>query len=60
MKKDLMNMSSVELDVLEQNLGAELDIKLRNMMYDDHLDNLFEEIEDIKKEKQRRGIKNNG
>ena len=60
MKKDLMNMSSVELDVLEQNLGAELDVKLRNMMYDDHLDSLFEEIEDVKKEKQRRGIKNNG
>ena len=49
-------MSSVELEVLEQNTQSQLDVKLRNMMYDDHLDELFATMEQIISEKRRRGI----
>ena len=49
-------MSSVELETLEQNTQAQLDVKLRNMMYDDHLDELFAAMEQIISEKRRRGI----
>lgn len=58
MKLDLMTMSSIELEVLEQNLQIELDIKLRNMMYDDHMDELFNDLEQIRVEKNRRQTKN--
>ena len=42
MELNLMNMSSLELEILEQDTQAKLDLKLRNMMYDDHMDELFE------------------
>lgn len=58
MKLDLMNMSALELDVLEENTSVVLETKLRQMVYDDHLDELFLRVEEIKKEKQRRGITN--
>ena len=56
MELNLLNMSSVELETLEQKTQSELDLKLRNMMYDDHLDELFGKMEEIVSEKRRRGI----
>lgn len=56
MELNLLNMSSVELEILEQETQSELDSKLRNMMYDDHLDELFKKMEEIISEKRRRGI----
>lgn len=55
MKLDLTNMSALELDVLDQNLSAKLDVKLRNMRYDDDLELLYEQLEAIREEKERRG-----
>jgi hypothetical protein len=57
MELNLMNMSSVELEMLEQDTQAKLDLKLRNMMYDDHMDELFEKMEEIRAEKRRRELK---
>lgn len=56
MELNLLNMSSVELETLEQKIQSELDLKLRNMMYDDRLDELFGKMEEIISEKRRRGI----
>ena len=56
MELNLLNMSSLELEILEQKIQSELDLKLRNMIYDDHLDELFEKMEEIISEKRRRGI----
>jgi ABC-type amino acid transport substrate-binding protein len=58
MEINLMNMSSVELDMLEQELSKQLDIKLRNMKYDEELDKIYEKIEEVAKELKRR--KENG
>jgi len=58
MEINLMNMSSVELDMLEQELSKQLDIKLRNMKYDEELDEIYEKIEEVTKELKRR--KENG
>lgn len=57
MELNLMNMSSLELEMLEQDTQAKLDLKLRNMMYDDHMDELFEKMEEIRAEKRRRELK---
>lgn len=57
MELNLMNMSSLELEILEQDTQAKLDLKLRNMMYDDHMDELFEKMEEIRAEKRRRELK---
>lgn len=57
MELNLMNMSSLKLEILEQDTQAKLDLKLRNMMYDDHMDELFEKMEEIRAEKRRRELK---
>ena len=55
-----MNMSAIELDMLEQSLAQKLDIKLRNMVYDDELEELYQQIEEVNLELKRRGQKVNG
>lgn len=54
MELDLRNMSSLELEVLEQNLQGKLDVKLRNMKYDEELNNLYADLEEVLEEKRRR------
>jgi hypothetical protein len=60
MEINLMNMSAIELDNLEQSLAQKLDIKLRNMVYDDELEELYQQIEEVNLELKRRGQKVNG
>lgn len=56
MTVDLLNMSDQDLDKLDGEASKELDRRLREMRYDEELNELFEKVEEIRKEKQRRGI----
>ena len=51
---NLLNMSSQELETLESTLSTKLDAKLRNMKYDDELEELYQEIEEVNAEIKRR------
>lgn len=54
MKRDLLNMSSQELETLENDLTILLDAKLRNMKYDEELEELYRNIEQLNQELKRR------
>lgn len=54
MKRDLLNMSSQELETLENDLTILLDAKLRNMKYDEELEELYRNIEQLNEELKRR------
>jgi hypothetical protein len=54
MKINLMNMSEVELDILEEKLTKALEEKLRNMKYDDELKKIYAEMELLNIELKRR------
>ena len=51
---NLLNMSNQELETLENTLSAKLDAKLRNMKYDDELEVIYKEIEEVNAELKRR------
>jgi hypothetical protein len=51
---DLMNMSIDELSLLEKTLEEKLNSKLRNMKYDDELEEIYQEIEVVNAELKRR------
>jgi len=53
-------MTITELDNLEEKLQQELDQRLRNLRYDDDLNTLYDELEEVIAEKRRRGPENNG
>lgn len=59
-KKDLTNMSSLELEVFEQNLNAEFEARVRNMINDPKILEIQQEILELEKEKYRRKHLNNG
>ena len=52
--KRFTNMSALELEVFEQNLQGELDVKIRQMVQDERIREIYAELEAIEKEKQRR------
>ncbi len=54
MQANLLNMSSQELETLENALSLKLDVKLRNMKYDDELEELYQQIEKVNQELKRR------
>ena len=54
MKRDFTNMSALELEVFEQNLQGELDIKIRQMVQDERIREIYAELEAIEEEKRRR------
>lgn len=54
MEINLINMSSVELDMLKESLSQQLNIKLRNMKYDEELESLYQKIEEVNNELKRR------
>lgn len=56
MKRDLLNMSSQELETLENDLTILLDAKLRNMKYDEELEELYRNIEQLNEELKRREL----
>jgi hypothetical protein len=58
MQANLLNMSNQELQTLENALSLKLDVKLRNMKYDDELEELYQQIEKVNEELKRR--KTNG
>jgi hypothetical protein len=54
MQANLLNMSNQELQTLENALSLKLDVKLRNMKYDDELEELYQQIEKVTDELKRR------
>jgi hypothetical protein len=54
MQANLLNMSNQELQTLENALSLKLDVKLRNMKYDDELEELYQQIEKVNDELKRR------
>ena len=54
MKRDFINMSALELEVFEQNLQGELDVKIRQMVQDERIREIYAELEEIEQEKRRR------
>jgi hypothetical protein len=54
MELNLLNMSNQELETLENNLSIQLNDKLRNMKYDDELEELYQQIEEVNNEVKRR------
>ena len=52
--KDLTKMSTIELEVFEQNLRGELDTRIRNMIEDPRVLEIYEELDAIEDEKGRR------
>ena len=61
MKKDFTSMSALELEVFEQNLQGELDLKIRQMVQDERIREIYAELEAIEQEKlRRRPNKDNG
>ena len=60
MRADLLNMSNQELETLENALSLKLDVKLRNMKYDDELEELYQQIEKVNDELKRRGQETRG
>ncbi len=54
MQANLLNMSNQELQTLENALSLKLDVKLRNMKYDDELEELYQQIEKVTNELKRR------
>jgi hypothetical protein len=54
MEINLMNMSAIELDTLQETLMKKLDDKLRNMKYDKELEKVYIEIEEVNTELKRR------
>jgi hypothetical protein len=54
MEINLMNMSAIELDTLQETLMKKLDDKLRNMKYDEELEKVYIEIEEVNTELKRR------
>ena len=56
--QDYLNMSLEEIKIAEKNLHELLNDKLRNMKIDDELEMVYQELETIIKEKQRREQEN--
>jgi hypothetical protein len=54
MLDNILSMSSQELEILESTLASKLDSKLRNMKYDDELEELYQQIEEVNNELKRR------
>ena len=54
MKTNILTMSIEDLNVLENLLSTKLESKLRLMKYDEELEELYQEIEQVAKEIKRR------
>ena len=52
--KRFTNMSSIELEVFEQNLKTELDVKIRQMVQDERIREIYADLDEIEQEKRRR------
>lgn len=54
MELNFKNMTLLELDAAEADLLESLNSKLRNMRYDSELEDLYDLIEQVVEEKERR------
>lgn len=54
MKTNILTMSIEDLSVLENLLSTKLETKLRLMKYDEELEELYQEIEQVTEEIKRR------
>lgn len=57
-KLDFSSMNDTDLLKMEYNLQLELDASLVNMVYNENLDSIYEQLEDINVEKEGRGLGN--
>lgn len=57
---NFMEMSLKELLSFEKKLSKELDKRLRQMKYDEELDRLYEQLEQLSAERDRRKQESNG
>jgi len=57
---NFMEMSLDELVKFEKKLSEKLDKKLRQMRYDEELEKLYEQLETLHAERDRRKQKSNG
>lgn len=57
---NFMEMSLKELLSFEKKLSKELDKRLRQMKYDEELDKLYEQLEQLSAERDRRKQESNG
>ena len=55
---DYLNMSLKDIEFAENTLREMLDDRLRNMKYDEKLEEIYVELEKINKEKKRRKEQN--
>jgi len=57
---NFMEMSLKDLLSFEKQLSKELDKRLRQMKYDEELDKLYEQLEQLSAERDRRKQESNG
>lgn len=57
---NFMEMSIEELITFENNLSKKLDKKLREMKYDEELETLYMQLEELSAERDRRKLESNG
>jgi len=57
-KLDFSSMNDTDLLNMEYRLQLELDAALVNMVYNENLDSVYEQLEDISVEKEGRGLGN--
>lgn len=60
MAQELSKLNIFQLNTLEESLQEKVSNRLRNMKYDDELNLLFNELEEVIQERNRRGTKDNG